>query len=43
MFDIAKRVGKPLRIDKKTLDKEIVLYARVLVDIEFTKDLLGKT
>lgn len=36
LFAIARGVGMPLLIDRRTLNKEYGLYARVLVDIDFT-------
>lgn len=39
LYDIAKGIGTPLRIDKKTLDKELGLYARILVDVDFAKEI----
>lgn len=39
LFDISKGVGTPLQIDKKTLNKELGLYARVLVDVNLAKEL----
>lgn len=39
---IAKGVGTPLRIDKKTLNKELGLCARILVDVDFMKELPEK-
>lgn len=42
LFDISKGVGMPLRIDDKTLKKELGIYARILVDIDFARDLPEK-
>lgn len=40
IYDIAKGIGGPLRIDDITLIKELGLYARVLVDVDFKRGLL---
>lgn len=42
LMDIAGAVGEPLIIDDKTLQKEFGTFARVLVDIDFTKSLPGE-
>lgn len=39
LMDIAGGVGEPLKIDRRTLWKEMGNYAQVLVDIDFTKNL----
>lgn len=38
-MDIAEGIGEPLWIDKKTSRKEFGTFARVLVDVYFTKPL----
>lgn len=40
LCSIARGVGLPLRIDNKTLSKEVGLFARVLVDIDFVTSTL---
>lgn len=37
LFGITRGIGLPLKIDRRTLNKEFGLFARVLVDIDFTK------
>lgn len=39
LFDNAKGVGTPLKIDKKTLDRELGMYTWILVDVDFANDL----
>lgn len=38
-MDIKGVIGEPLKIDDKTLRKELGSFARVLVDVDFTKNL----
>lgn len=40
LFEIANRVGTPISIDEPTRNKVFGHYARVLVDIDLTKDLI---
>lgn len=37
MFGIARGLGLSLDVDKRTLIKDFGLYARVLVDVDFTR------
>lgn len=37
LLDMAIGIGEPLRIDEKTLKKELQTYAKILIDIDFTK------
>lgn len=37
LYDIAKGVGEPLRIDDRILKKELGFYARIIVVIDFAK------
>lgn len=39
-MDIAGGIGEPRRIDERALKKELGTFARVLVDIDFTRPLL---
>lgn len=39
LMDIAGGIGEPLRIDERTLRKEFGSFARVLVDMDFTRPL----
>ena len=39
LLAIAKGVGVPLRIDQATANKDLGIYARVLVEVDFSKDL----
>lgn len=39
LFGIARGVGIPLQIDRKTITKEFGLYARILVDVDLAREL----
>lgn len=40
LFEIARGVGMPVKLDPKTANRSIGLYARVLVDVDFSRPLL---
>ncbi|XP_061999165.1 uncharacterized protein LOC133716473 [Rosa rugosa] len=40
LFEIARRVGMPLKIDPRTVDRSVGLYARILIDVDFSQQLL---
>lgn len=42
LFDIAKGIGMPSQFDEKNVNKELGLYARILVDIDFVHGLPEK-
>lgn len=42
LFEIAKGVGTPLKLDPRTQQRTVGLYARVLVDVDFSQPLLSK-
>lgn len=37
MYSIGRGLGTPLKVDKKTFDKEIGLFARILIDIDLAR------
>ncbi|KAJ4847842.1 hypothetical protein Tsubulata_000162 [Turnera subulata] len=39
---VAKQIGKPIRIDINTLHAERAKFARLAIEVEFTKPLLGR-
>ncbi|KAK9941652.1 hypothetical protein M0R45_007352 [Rubus argutus] len=42
LFEIANGVGTPLKIDPRTKNREVGLYARLLIDVDFSKPTLSQ-
>lgn len=40
LFEIAMGVGTPVKLDPKTADRSVGLYARILIDVDFSRPLL---
>lgn len=40
LFEIAKGVGMPVKLDPKPADRSLGIYARILVDVDFFRPLL---
>lgn len=40
LFDLAGGIGEPLKIDGKTIRKELGTYARILIDVDLSKPLV---
>lgn len=41
LFEIAMGVGTPLQVDPRTKNRSVGLYARLLIDVDFSKPLLS--
>lgn len=39
LFEIARGIGVPLKLDQRTVDRSVGLYDRVLVDVDLSQDL----
>lgn len=42
LYAIGRGIGSPLKIDRKTLDREIGFFARVLIDVDLAKNIPEK-
>lgn len=42
LFEIAKGVGMPIKLDPRTTDRSLGLYARILVEVDFSRPLLDQ-
>jgi hypothetical protein len=42
LFEIAKGVGMPVKLDQRTTDRSIGLYARILIEVDLSSPLLNQ-